>query len=362
MGLFSKVTKAVKSVANTAFNPSSWLSTAKDIASNPLGGMAIEGLGTLMGYPGIGSALSGYLGGSGSLSGLLGGAIDDYSAYQLGQKTREQQQSDYQRAYNDSLALADRQSASAMDMAQWGNIWDRQNAAQAQEWNQWNMAYANQLNQESANTAMQFAAHQSNTAHQREVMDLRAAGLNPILSGTGGMGAPSTGGQVASVGTPSGPKASAPTPQVTQLGNIVTSAFGAMRAMAEASNKQASTNFIQGAQTDLTKQQTATSASDAALKTTQSRLNKDQSLKIASEIENIKAVRENIPKTGRYTDAQTAQLQQSTKNLKQVFRDLKVRGDISEQDQAYWNNLIDQSGGSAKGTVQLLKSLMEIIK
>lgn len=362
MGLFSKVKKAVTSVADKAFNPASWLSSAKDIAGSSLGKLGIEGLGTYLGYPGLGSALAGYLGGSGSLTDVAAGGLQDWSAAQIGQKTREQELSDYQRAYNDSLALADRQSASAMDLAQWGNIWERQNAAQAQEWNQWNMAYANQLNQQSANTAMEFAAHQSNTAHQREVMDLRAAGLNPILSGTGGMGAPSTGGQVGSVGTPSGPKANAPTPQVTQLGNIVSSAFGAMQAMASATKATAETNYLQGAQTAKTKQETETSKSAAVVNETRARLNKDQSLKIASEIENIKAVRENIPKTGAYTDAQTAQLKQSIENLKQVFRKLKVEGDISQQDQAYWNNLLDQSGGSAHGTLQLLNSLRQLLK
>lgn len=61
---------------------------------------------------------------------------------------------------------------------------------------------ANQRNDEQARRQMGFQQYNADTVHQREVADLKAAGLNPILSGTGGSGAPAPQGASATMNPP----------------------------------------------------------------------------------------------------------------------------------------------------------------
>jgi len=67
---------------------------------------------------------------------------------------------------------------------------------------------ANEQNIQLQKNQQDWEAQMSNTSYQRAVQDLKAAGLNPILSGTGGMGSHSPSGSMGSASAPTSAQAS----------------------------------------------------------------------------------------------------------------------------------------------------------
>lgn len=86
------------------------------------------------------------------------------------------------------------------------SAWSAEQARIQREWQEQQNAKAMKFNASEAAKNRDWQQMMSNTAHQREIVDLKAAGLNPVLSAMNGNGASVTSGATASGVTSQGAK------------------------------------------------------------------------------------------------------------------------------------------------------------
>lgn len=139
------------------------------------------------------SRVSQDIGGAAANPGKYG--LGSSGSYASGKKNSSFDFEDYFNAY----------SAMIQENTAQNNAWSAQQAQINRDWQEKMLNANNAFNSKEAQKNRDWQERLSNTAHQREVKDLLAAGLNPVLSAMNGNGASTTSGAVASSGSsPSG--------------------------------------------------------------------------------------------------------------------------------------------------------------
>lgn len=129
--------------------------------------------------------------------------------------------------YAEALNAGANQVAQMHGIAQANNAWSAGQAQIQREWQEQQNAKAMAFNQNEAAKNRNWQEMLSNTAHQREVKDLMAAGLNPVLSAMNGNGASVGSGATAQGVTSQGAKGDTDTSANGAIANLLGSILAA---------------------------------------------------------------------------------------------------------------------------------------
>lgn len=134
------------------------------------------------------------------------------------------------------------------------NAWSAAQAQKQMDFQASQGAIARQFNHDEAELSRLWQERMSNTAHQREIKDLQAAGLNPVLSVMGGSGAPVTSGSTASGYSPgSGSKGDTDTSLATALVSLLGTSMQTQAAIANTATSARSNEAVADKYTAMSK-------------------------------------------------------------------------------------------------------------